>query len=128
MSISLETLINTTTISVGLMLVGSVFYFIGTLGIVRFPDLYTRLQASTLCVVMGASGIILGTILMNGCSAVSAKAGLVLLFLLITTPVASHAIARAGHASGAKVCSKNVVDDFDSYKRGRGKSARRARA
>ncbi len=72
----------------------------------------------------------MGTILLNGISATSAKALLILVFLFLTAPVASHAIARAGHASGAKVCSKNVVDDYKSYKRqreGRQKSTRRGR-
>jgi multicomponent Na+:H+ antiporter subunit G len=113
-----------------LMLAGSVFYFIGTLGIARFPDLYTRLQASTLCVVMGASGIILGTILLKGICAASAKALLTLIFLLLTAPVASHAIARAGYLSGVKMRPGSVADDYKSYKRRRGKrqkSARRVR-
>ena len=102
-------------ISMVLMLIGSIFYFFGTLGIVRFPDLYTRLQATTLSTVIGACGIILGVILLEGISAASAKAFLVMIFLLLTAPVASHAIARAGYFSGVKMCPQSVVDEYRSH-------------
>lgn len=99
-------------ISMVLILIGSIFYFLGTLGIVRFPDLYTRLHASTKSIVLGACGIILGVILLEGISAASVKAFLIMIFLLLTAPIASHAIARAGYFSGAKMCPQSVVDEY----------------
>jgi len=99
-------------ISGALMLIGSIFYFVGTLGIIRFPDLYTRLQAATLPVVIGAAGIAFGVILLEGMSAASAKTFLTVVFLLLTSPVASHAIARAGYFSGVKMCPQSVVDEY----------------
>ena len=102
-------------ISISFMFIGSLFYLLGSIGIVRFPDLYTRLHASTKTVVIGACGIILGVILLKGFSAASAKALLVLIFLLLTTPTISHAIARAGYYSGVKMCPASVRDDYKHY-------------
>ena len=102
-------------ISVIFMFIGSLFYLLGSLGIVRFPDLYTRLHASTKTVVIGACGIMFGAILLKGISAASAKALLTLIFLLLTAPTISHAIARAGYYSGVKMCPESVRDDYESY-------------
>lgn len=102
-------------ISMALMLVGSIFYFLGTLGIVRFPDLYTRLHAATKSIVIGACGIILGVILLEGISAASTKALLTMVFLLLTAPIAAHAIARAGYFSGVKMCPQSVVDEYKPH-------------
>ena len=103
------------TIAVIFMFIGSLFYLLGSLGIVRFPDLYTRLHASTKTVVIGACGIIFGAILLKGISAVSAKALLIMIFLLLTAPTISHAIARAGYYSGVRMCPESVRDDYESY-------------
>jgi multicomponent Na+:H+ antiporter subunit G len=102
-------------ISVIFMFVGSLFYLLGSLGIVRFPDLYTRLHASTKTVVIGACGIIFGAILLKGISAASAKSLLIMIFLLLTAPTISHAIARAGYYSGVRMCPESVRDDYESY-------------
>ncbi len=102
-------------ISMVLILIGSIFYFLGTLGIVRFPDLYTRLHAATKSIVIGACGIILGVILLEGISAASVKAFLIMIFLLSTTPIASHAIARAGYFSGVKMCPQSVIDEYKPH-------------
>ncbi len=90
----LETLIN--IVSWVLLLGGGAFGVIGGLGLVRFPDFYTRLHAAgvteTLCAVM----IILGLALQTGWSLLTIKLMLILLFLLFSAPTATHALARAG--------------------------------
>lgn len=78
-----------------LLLTGGVFGVIGGLGLLRFPDFYTRLHAAgvteTLCAIL----IVLGLILQAGFSLLTIKLILILLFLLFTAPTASHALARA---------------------------------
>ena len=68
--------------------VGIIFDFFGCLGLVRLPDVYNRLQASTKCVTLGTASILFGLFLIHGLSAAGIKAILcivfVVLFLLIT--------------------------------------------
>ncbi|MEM7250696.1 MAG: monovalent cation/H(+) antiporter subunit G [Pseudomonadota bacterium] len=84
------------------LLAGSVFTVIGGLGIVRMPDLFTRLHAAGVIDTLGAALILLGLVFFAGFSLVSVKLILVLAFLLITAPVASHALAKAGLHGGRR--------------------------
>lgn len=85
-----------------LLLGGGVVGILGGVGLLRFPDFYSRLHAAgmtdTLCALM----IIVGLILQAGFSLLSVKLALVLLFLLFTSPTASHALARAALTDGLK--------------------------
>ena len=98
--------------------VGLAFDIFGALGLVRLPDVYNRLQAATKCVTMGACSILFGTFLVVGFCAAGFKAILCLLFLILTSPVAAHAIARGAHRSGIKLCEKSVVDKYTEDKEG----------
>lgn len=95
------------------IVVGVMFNLLGCLGLVRFPDYYTRLQASTKSVTLGTCGILFGVFLLSGFSAAGVKALLCILFLLLTAPVAAHALARAAHKSGVKLWEKTVCDEYE---------------
>ena len=73
--------------------IGLFFDFFGCLGLVRLPDVYNRLQASTKCVTFGTCSIMFGVFIMNGVSAIGIKALLIILFLILTSPVSAHALA-----------------------------------
>ena len=92
--------------------IGVLFVFFGTIGLVRLPDLYNRLQAATKCVTLGTCSILLGIIIIRGFSAVSLKALFCIVFLLLTNPTAAHALAHAAHRSGVKVWDKSVCDKY----------------
>jgi multicomponent Na+:H+ antiporter subunit G len=96
--------------------IGLGFDLLGCLGLVRFPDVYNRLQASTKCVTFGTCSILFGTFLIVGFSAAGAKCILALLFLLLTSPAASHALARASHKAGVRLCDKSVCDEYANEK------------
>ena len=81
---------------------GLIFIFFGTLGIIRFPDIYTRLQTSSKCDAAGAVAILIGLIVREGLSSISLRILVILLFLLLTNPVATHAIARSAAIRGIK--------------------------
>lgn len=89
-------------ISGGLLLGGGVIGVLGGLGLLRFPDFYSRLHAAgmtdTLCALM----IIGGLIMQAGLSLLTLKLALILLFLLFTSPTASHALAKAALSDGVK--------------------------
>jgi len=81
---------------------GLVFIFFGTLGIIRFPDIYTRLQTSSKCDAAGAVALLVGLMMREGLDSLSLRILIILMFLLLTNPVASHAIARSAAIRGIK--------------------------
>jgi multicomponent Na+:H+ antiporter subunit G len=100
------------TIGISLIVIGLVFDFLGCLGLVRFPDVYTRLQASAKCVTLGTCGILFGLFLFKGFSATGMKALLCLAFILLTAPVSAHVLARGAYRSGVKPCKDTVIDQY----------------
>lgn len=94
------------------IVIGIAFDFIGCLGLIRLPDIYNRLQASTKCVTLGTCSIMFGVFIMSGFNAVGIKALLCAVFLLLTAPVSAHALSRAAHISGVKLWEKSVCDKY----------------
>lgn len=84
-------------LSIGL---GVVALLIGSLGLVRLPDVYARIHAVGMIDTAGASLIILGMVIHAGLSLVSAKLILIGVFMFFTSPIATHALARAAHKMG----------------------------
>jgi len=82
-------------VSAILLLVGSGFALIGSIGIVRMPDVFTRLHAAGITDTLGAAGVLLGLALKAGFSLLLVKLLLMLVFLLLLNPTACHALARA---------------------------------
>ena len=82
-------------VSAILLLVGSMFALIGSIGIVRMPDVFTRLHAAGITDTLGAAGVLLGLALKAGFSLLLVKLLLMLAFLLLLNPTACHALARA---------------------------------
>ena len=74
---------------------GLLFVVIGTIGILRFRDVYSRLQASGVSDNAGLGLILIGLIIRNGLSADDLKLGLLLLLLLLTNPIITHSIAKS---------------------------------
>ena len=105
---------------VGLVFVslGLAFNIFGCLGLVRLPDVYNRLQASTKCVTLGTCSILFGTFIIAGFTASGMKALLCIIFLILTSPVAAHAIARGAHRSGIKLWEGSVIDRYAEDKEG----------
>ena len=97
---------------------GLTFDVFGCLGLVRLPDVYNRLQAATKCVTLGTCSILFGTFLIVGFTAAGIKALLCIIFLILTSPVAAHAIARGAHRAGVKLWEGSVVDKYAEDKEG----------
>lgn len=104
------------------IVIGLIFDFFGCLGLIRLPDVYNRLQASTKSVTLGTCGILFGLFLFKGFTAAGIKAILCILFILLTAPVSAHALSRGAHKSGVKlwkgsVCDKYEEDEISEIKR-----------
>ena len=82
------------------LLIGAAFVLIGGIGLLRMPDFFTRLHAAGVTDTMGAGFILVGLALYSGVNLVTVKLLLILLFLLFTSPVSSHALARAALIGG----------------------------
>ncbi|MFH1407199.1 MAG: monovalent cation/H(+) antiporter subunit G [Candidatus Omnitrophota bacterium] len=95
------------------ILIGLGFDIFGCIGLIRLPDVYNRLQATTKCVTLGTCSILFGVLIFKGFSVTGVKALLAIGFLLLTAPVAAHAIARGAHRSGARLWNKSVCDKYE---------------
>ncbi|MBS3741114.1 MAG: monovalent cation/H(+) antiporter subunit G [Candidatus Cloacimonetes bacterium] len=91
---------------------GILFDFFGVLGLLRLPDVYNRLQAATKCVTFGSAGILIGVFIYSGFTPTGFKAILCTVFILLTSPVSAHAIAKAAHNSGIEMAEETIVDHY----------------
>ena len=81
-----------------LLLVGATFMFLGALGLLRMPDVYNRIQAGTKAVTLGSLSMLAGVAALH--PDWLPKVLLIALFVMLTSPVGSSAIARAARLSG----------------------------
>jgi multicomponent Na+:H+ antiporter subunit G len=81
--------------SIILVSLGVFFLLLGAIGILRFPDVYTRMHAAGKCDTLGALLVVSGLAVHHGVSLESAKILFIAVFIFLTSPTATHAIARA---------------------------------
>ncbi|GAB3050572.1 monovalent cation/H(+) antiporter subunit G [Virgibacillus ainsalahensis] len=96
------------------ILIGTFFVLSAAIGIVRFPDIYTRLHAATKAATLGVATILIGAFLFLYLteSIVSGKLLLAIGFILLTSPVAAHVLGRAAHAKGIKPILRHRSDAY----------------
>ena len=85
-----------------LVISGGFFLIVGGLGLVRLPDLFTRLHAAGVGDTLGVGLFVLGFMFLVDLGSVTVKLLLVLLFILLTGPVATHALAKAALHGGLR--------------------------
>ena len=83
-----------------LLVVGFFFIFTGALGILRFPDFYTRLHAMGKSDTLGVALMALGLAVLEGPTQNGLKIALIIVFVGLANPTATHALGRAAHRSG----------------------------
>jgi len=84
-----------------IFILGGVFFIVtGAIGVVRMPDVYCRLHAAGMTDTMGAGFILVGMCFQAGLTLITVRLLLVWAFLLITSPVGTHALARAALSGG----------------------------
>lgn len=100
-------------IAIGLLVVlGALFCVVAALGVVRFPDTLTRMHASSKAGTVGCALFLLAVAAYFATGDVILRAGLGILFLLITTPISAHMIGRATHASRDPAQPTGMRDDL----------------
>jgi len=99
-----------TYIGLVFILIGSIFLFLGALGIYRMPDLYNRLQAGTKASTLGAMSVVLGVGLLQPLWLI--KLIIIIIFIGFANPLSSHALARASYRAGIKPFFKKEIDAY----------------
>ena len=88
---------------------GVVALLIGSLGLLRLPDVYCRIHAVGMIDTAGASFIILGMIIHEGFTLVAFKLVLIGVFMFFTSPIATHAVAQVAYKSGVVPVGRNLT-------------------
>lgn len=99
-------------------LIGGVSTVIASVGVLRFPDFYTRLHAASVTDTLGALTLLFGMALMAPTLPVLIKLVLIGLFLVFTSPTSSHAIANAAYTAGEKPLIGDVKAQLDDDEEG----------
>jgi multicomponent Na+:H+ antiporter subunit G len=93
-----------------LLSAGGAFVLIGGIGALRMPNLYTRMHAASVTDTMGAILVITGVMMQAGLSLATIKLAAILLFLLITSPTSSYALASAALIAGIRPDAGRAAD------------------
>ena len=99
-------------ISTVIITIGVIFNFFGCLGLIRFPDVYNRLQSATKCVTLGTCSILLGVLVRYGFVEVGVKALVAIPLLFFAATVGAHALVRGSYIAGIRLGDKSVKDDY----------------
>lgn len=92
------------------IIVGTAFIFVASVGVVRMPDLMMRIHAATKAGVLGAGLLAIGVMILYPEVGVWTRAIALILFAILTSPVAAHMIGRAAYYSGVEMWHKTFVD------------------
>ena len=99
-----------------LLAVGAFFALVGVIGILRMPDVYSRMQASTCVTTLGFLGLGLGALLhavfIKNCATSAVKILVVCLLVLVTNPVGAHALAKGAYWAGIRPEKPMETDDL----------------
>jgi len=88
---------------------GAFFLFVGSLGMVRLQDFWARLHAASIIDSAGAGLLLFGMMLQTGLTLITVKLAIIVVFLFLTGPTASHAVANAAFVSGSR--PSDMVED-----------------
>lgn len=95
-----------------LVLCGAAFALVAAVGVLRFPDLYTRMHAASKAGTLGSGTLLIAMAVQAGESDVVTRAIAGVFFLLLTTPVSAHLLARSAYIIGVKPVAGTAIDDL----------------
>ena len=98
-------------LSGGLFIAGAILGLLAAVGVLRMPDVFTRMQASTKASTLGLGCLLAGVALRNPELSFAVRAASIAAFMLLTTAVSAHVIARAAARSGAPLRTGTMVDE-----------------
>ncbi|GAB1442903.1 hypothetical protein MASR2M39_17390 [Ignavibacteriales bacterium] len=95
-----------------LLILGSMVILLAGLGVVKMPDIYLRMSATAKAATLGISIILISTGLHFGTTKIITRTILIVLFLMITAPVASHLLGRAAYLNKLPLWDRTGRDDL----------------
>jgi multicomponent Na+:H+ antiporter subunit G len=102
-----------TVAAIVVLLLGSAFMLIASLGVLRFPDLFIRMHAATKAGTLGAGLLLVAVALTAGDTGITVRAIATIVFLFITAPIGAHVIGRAAYHSGqVRLWDRTVRDEL----------------
>ena len=97
-----------TSVIAGLFIFTGVFFiFVAAIGVVRFPDFYSRIHPAGKCDTMGQAMVFIGLIIFEGFTLVSVKMLIIIVFIFFVNPTATHALANSALIMGLKPWTKD---------------------
>lgn len=103
----------TTVLTIFFLVAGLFFMLVAGLGMVRMPDLYTRMHAATKASTLGISGIALAALIYLGDYTATTRVILIILFFFLTAPIGAHALAGAAYVTGQELSPRTRRFDLD---------------
>jgi multicomponent Na+:H+ antiporter subunit G len=101
-------------VSGALFVAGAILALLAAVGVLRMPDVFTRMQASTKASTLGLGCFLAGLVLRHPDVSVVIRAGSIGAFMMLTTAVAAHVIARAAAMTGAPLWKGTLIDERPS--------------
>jgi multicomponent Na+:H+ antiporter subunit G len=103
-------------IIISLLIIGAIFILLSGIGLIRMPDLYTRMSATTKASTLGVGCVVLGTVLYFGEIGLISRGIIIILFITLTAPVAAHMIGRAAYIQKTPLWKGTMFDHLkDKY-------------
>lgn len=100
----------------GVLLIGGGFFvLVAAVGILRLPDIFMRMHASTKAGTLGAGLILLAVAVNYGEIGIVSRAVATIVFILLTAPVAAHTIGRSAYKHGVTFWKGTIADDLKKY-------------
>lgn len=99
-------------ISIVFLIVGAFFMLVAGIGMVRMPDLFTRMSAATKAATLGAGLMLIGMALYFWDVTVTTRVIAIIVFMLATVPVSAHMIGRAAYADGVPLWEGTQYDEL----------------
>ncbi|MCC6176341.1 MAG: monovalent cation/H(+) antiporter subunit G [Chloroflexi bacterium] len=111
-------------LTVALLVVGGMLMLLAAIGVVRMPDVYSRMQSSTKASSLGV-GCVLGAVaIVFGDLAIAVRVVLIVAFIFMTAPVSAHMIGRAAYFVGVPLWEGTRFDELREHNEGAGRSNR----
>lgn len=104
-----------TIITLVLAWLGAAFVILAALGVMRMPDIFTRLHASSKAATLGAAFLALAVAVHFGSAEVAIRTLVLIGFLFLTAPISAHLLVRAGYLRGAPLSEETVLDEASEH-------------
>lgn len=100
-----------------LMLFGAFFMFLAGIGMLRMPDLFLRMSSTAKAGTLGAGLLLMAAAIHFGDFAIATRALAIIVFLMLTAPVAAHMIGRAAYFDGVPLWKGTILDELRGHYR-----------